>query len=86
MEIKGYVDLMTTFGEGEHADSINIRYLVTDPEFQAYNIIIGRPTFQELGGVFSVAHLTLKYPRPDGKIGVIKADLETARECFKQGL
>jgi len=42
VEIIGYVDLRTTFGEGENAKTIVIKYIVVYAR-SSYNIILGRP-------------------------------------------
>lgn len=76
------MDLDTTFGEGEDARTIKVRYLVID-SFSPYNIVIGRPTLNALGAVVSTAHLTMKYPAGNGRrVGVVRADLRMARQCY----
>jgi len=73
MEIIGYVDLHTTFGEGENAKTIAIKYIVVDAR-SSYNIILGRLALNGLGAVTSTAHLCMKYPLEDGRVGVVKGD------------
>lgn len=72
-QIKGCIDLETTFGEGEHAKTISVGYVVVDA-VTAYNIIIGRPSLNKLGARVSTQHLTMNYPLPNGKVGVVRAD------------
>ncbi|RDX85378.1 hypothetical protein CR513_33434, partial [Mucuna pruriens] len=61
VEIRGAVELETTFGEGNHARSTLVLYTVVDVE-ASYNIIMGRPTLNKLGAVVSTYHLCMKYP------------------------
>ena len=84
-EIIGYVDLRTTFGEGENAKTIVIKYIVVDAR-SSYNIILGRPTLNGLRAVTSTAHLCMKYPLEDGRVGVVKGDQITTRKCYEDSL
>jgi len=39
-----------------------------------------------LGAVTSTAHLCMKYPLEDGRVGVVKGDQITARKCYEDSL
>ena len=39
-----------------------------------------------LGAVTSTAHLCMKYPLEDGRVGVVKGDQVTARKCYEDSL
>ncbi|XP_058777981.1 uncharacterized protein LOC131652199 [Vicia villosa] len=80
--VKGYIDLDTTFGKGVNAKMIKVRYLVVDA-WSIYNVVIGIPTLRVLRAVISVADLAMEYPIGDGKVGVVTADLDTARKCHE---
>ncbi|CAK8539726.1 unnamed protein product [Lathyrus sativus] len=80
--VKGYIDLDTTFGKGESAKMLKVRYLVID-SWSVYNVVIGMPTVAELGAVVSTVHLSMKYPIGDGMVGVVMADLEMAKKCHE---
>lgn len=54
---------------------IKVRYFVI------YNVVIGRLTVADLRDVISTLHLTMKYPAGDGMVGVVKADLDMAKNC-----
>ncbi|GAU43838.1 hypothetical protein TSUD_371170 [Trifolium subterraneum] len=86
VEVMGHITLYTTFGEGEDAKTIKVRYLVVKTPFTSYNIIIGRPAFNVLGVVMSTLYLAIKYPLNNGKIGVVKGDQALARKCFESSL
>uniref|UniRef100_A0A151UE53 Uncharacterized protein n=1 Tax=Cajanus cajan TaxID=3821 RepID=A0A151UE53_CAJCA len=64
---RGYVDLLTTFGTPPDSGRIMVRYLLVEAD-TSYNVIIGRPTLNQLGAVVSTPHLTMKFPRHNGKI------------------
>jgi len=73
VHVRGYIALRTTFGYGSQAKTIRIRYLVVNAP-NSYNIIIGRPAFNLLGGFLSTKFLVMKYPLDNGKVGTIKGD------------
>ncbi|GAU30099.1 hypothetical protein TSUD_55830 [Trifolium subterraneum] len=61
VEILGYVDLRTTFGEGENAKTIMVKYIIVDGQ-SSYNLILGRPALNGLGAIVFTSHLCIKYP------------------------
>ncbi|GAU47368.1 hypothetical protein TSUD_403710 [Trifolium subterraneum] len=85
VEIIGYVDLRTTFGEGENAKTIMVKYIIVDGQ-SSYNLILGRPALNGLGAIVSTSHLCIKYPLEGDEVGVIKADQSTARKCYEDSL
>ncbi|XP_020207422.1 uncharacterized protein LOC109792422 [Cajanus cajan] len=80
---KGYADMETTFGQGDHMKTITVRYLVVNAQ-SSYSILVGRPTLNKLGAVVSTPHLKLKYLLPSGKVGVLC--VEVARKCYEDSL
>lgn len=52
VHVRGYVTLKTTFGSGENAKTIKVKYLVINAP-NSYNIIIERPAFNILGAFLS---------------------------------
>jgi hypothetical protein len=85
VHVRGYITLKTTFGSGSHAKTIRVRYLVVNSP-SSYNIIIGRPAFNLLGGFLSTKFLVMKYPLDSGKIGTIRGDQKLSRECYHNSL
>ncbi|XP_057449674.1 uncharacterized protein LOC130740954 [Lotus japonicus] len=79
--VRGVLDLDTTFGERENAKTLKVRYLILVAK-GSYNMIIGRNTLNQLCVVISTAHLAVKYPLPNGRIGRVAVDQKTARECY----
>ncbi|XP_020208119.1 uncharacterized protein LOC109793060 [Cajanus cajan] len=82
---RGYADLDTTFGWGDHMKTITVRYLVVNAQ-SSYSILDDRPTLNRLGAVVSTPHLKLKYPLPNGRVGVLYVDQEVARKCYEDSL
>jgi len=73
VEVRGYLELRTTFTDGTASRTENIRYLVVNAN-SAYNILLGRPALNRLRGVSSTRHIKLKLPNVSGRVIVIKSD------------
>ncbi|RDY06982.1 Retrovirus-related Pol polyprotein from transposon 17.6, partial [Mucuna pruriens] len=84
VEIRGAVELETTFGKGKHTQTILILYMVVDVE-ASYNIIMGRSTLNKLGTIVSTYHLCLKYP-VGKEVGRVWTDHRVARRCYEDSL
>ncbi|XP_057452091.1 uncharacterized protein LOC130743890 [Lotus japonicus] len=80
-KVRGYVELATAFGEGEFVKKFQVKYLVI-PCKATYNVLLGRDTLNKVCAIVSTAHLTVKYPACNGKIGIIRVDQEAARACY----
>lgn len=61
VEVRGYVELKTTIGEGRNAKTLRVRYMLVKAR-SSYNIILGRSSLNKLGAVVSTLHLTMRYP------------------------
>ncbi|KAJ1383904.1 hypothetical protein SESBI_42974 [Sesbania bispinosa] len=82
VEVKGYVDLLTSFGLRPNSKVVRVKSLLVNAP-SSYNVIMGRAPLNDLGAVVLTVHLTMKFPFPDGNIGVVKADQVAARRCYK---
>jgi len=85
VEVRGYLELRTTFTDGEASRTESIRYLVVNAN-SAYNILLGRPALNRLNAVASTRHMKMKLPDLSGKVIVIKSDQEEARKCYENSL
>ena len=85
MEVRGYLELRTTFTDGTTSRTENIRYLVVNVD-SAYNILLGRPALNRLRGVLSTCHMKLKLPDLSGKVIVIKSDKKKANKFYENSL
>lgn len=52
----------------------------------SYNMIMGRPTLNELGVVVSTPHLYMKYPLDQHKIGTMRSDQQMTKKCYEDSL
>lgn len=77
--------LETMCEEGVDAKEIEVCYLLMDVVFP-YNIILDRPTINVLGAIISTLYLVMKYPLPDGRVGMIRGDQLVTQECYKNSL
>ncbi|XP_068474879.1 uncharacterized protein [Phaseolus vulgaris] len=85
MEVRGYLELRTTFTDGAASHTESIRYLVVNAN-SAYNILLGRPALNRLRAVSSTRHMKMKLPDLSGKVIVIMSDHEEACKCYENSL
>jgi len=85
VEVRGYLELRTTFTDGTASRTEGIRYLVVNAN-SAYNILLGRPVLNRIRAVASTRHMEMKLPDLSGKVIVIKSDQEEARKCYENSL
>ena len=85
VEVRGYIELRTTFTNGTVARIEKIKYLVVNAQ-SAYNILLGRPTLNRLGAVPSTRHMKLKLPSMEGVVITVKSDQKEARRCYENSL
>jgi len=85
VEVRGYLELRTTFTDGTASRTESIRYLVVNAN-SAYNILLGRPALNRLRVVASTRHMKMKLLDLSGRVIVIKSDQEEARKCYENSL
>jgi len=85
VEVRGYLELRTTFTDGTTSRTENIRYPVVTAN-SAYNILLGRPALNRLRGVASTRHMKLKLLDLSGRVIVIKSDQQEAKKCYENCL
>ena len=85
VEVRGYLELRTTFTDGEASRTESIRYLVVNANF-AYNILLGRPALNRLNAVSSTRHMKMNLPDLSGQVILIRSDQEEARKCYENSL
>jgi len=85
VEVRGYLELRTTFTDGTASRTESIRYLVVNAN-SAYNILLGRPPLNRLRAVASTRHMKMKLPDLSGRVIVIKSDQEDARKSYENNL
>jgi len=85
VEVRGHLELRTTFTDGTASRTESIRYLVSNAS-SAYNMLLGRPTLNRLGAVSSTRHMKMKVPNLAGKVITIKSNQKEAKTCYENNL
>ena len=85
VEVKGYIELRTTFTDGLASRTEKIRYLVVNAP-SAYNMLLGRPTLNRTGAVPSTRHMKVKLPSMEGVVITIRSDQKEAKKCYENSL
>ncbi|XP_068497885.1 uncharacterized protein [Phaseolus vulgaris] len=85
VEVRGYIELRTTFTDGLASQAEKIRYLVVNAP-SVYNILLGRPTLNRTGVVPLTRHMKVKLPSMEGLIITICSDPKEAKKCYENSL
>jgi len=85
VEVRGYVELRTTFFDEIAARMITIRYIVVNAS-STYNLLLGRPSMNRLGAVASTVHIKMKLPSSKGGVITIKSDQKRTQKCYESSL
>ena len=85
MEVRGHLELRTTFTDGTASRTENIRYLVVNAP-SAYNILLGKPTLNRLRVVSLTRHMKMKLSNLGGKAITIKSNQKEAKRCYENNL
>ena len=85
VEVRGYIELRTTFTNEVASRTEKIKYLVVNAP-SAYNILLGRPTVNKIGVVTSTRHMKVKLPSMEGVVITIRSDQKEAKKCYENSL
>jgi len=85
VEVRGDIELRTTFTDGMTSRTANIRYLVVNAPL-GYNILLGRPALNRIGAVASSRHMKMKLPSLEGAVITVKYDQKEAKRCYENNL
>jgi len=85
VEVRGHLELRTTFIDGDASCTENIRYLVVNTPY-AYNVLLGRHTLNRLRAISSMRHMKMKLPNLGGKVITMKSDQKEAKRCYENNL
>jgi len=85
VEVRGYIQLRTTFTNEVASRTEKIKYLVVNTP-SAYNILLGRPTLNRIGVVPSTRHMKVKLPSMEGVVITFKSDQNEAKKCYENSL
>ena len=85
VEVRGYIELRTTFTNEVASRTEKIKYLVVNAP-SAYNILLGIPTLNRIGVVPSTRHMKVKFPSMEGVVITIRSDQKEAKKCYENSL
>ena len=68
MEVRGYIELRTTFTDEAGSRTEKIKYLIVNTP-SAYNILLGRPTLNRIGAIPSTRHMKVQLSSMEGVDG-----------------
>jgi len=85
VEVRGHIELRTTFTDSTTSCTANISYLIVNAP-SAYNILLGRPALNMIGAVASTRHMKIKLPSLKGLVITIKSDQKEAKKCYENSL
>ena len=76
----GSIQLVLTLGEPPCQATTTARFLIIDAP-SAYNMLLGRPSLNEIKAIPSAYHMMIKFPTVSG-VGMVRGDQRVARECY----
>jgi len=85
VEVRGHIELRTTFTDGTTSRTTNIRYCAVNAP-SAYNILLGRPALNRIGAIASTRHMKIKLPSLEGVVITIRSDQKEAKRCYENNL
>jgi len=85
VEVRGYINIRTTFTNNHASSSIVIRYLAVNTP-SSYNLLLRRPSLNKLGVVVSSIHLIVKFPTLEGEIVTLRVDQKIAQKCYESNI
>lgn len=80
------MELLTKLGNGTAFRTISVKYIIVDAPRAAYNVILRRPSLNELEAIVSTPHLTMKFYSNSGEVISVRADQKLARQCYMDSL
>jgi len=85
VEVRGHIELRTTFTDGTTSRTTNIRYLVINTP-SVYNILLGKPALNRIGAIASTRHMKMKLSSLEGTVITIKSNQKEAKKCYINNL
>ena len=75
---------MLTLGDSPCQATTTARFLIVDAP-SAYNMLLGRPSLNEIKVIPSAYHMMIKFPTIRG-VGMVQGDQRVARECYSASM
>jgi len=85
VEVRGHIELRTTFTDDTTSRTANIRYLVVNAPL-THNILLGRPALNRIGAVASSEHMKMKLSSLEGVVITMKSDQKEVKRCYENNL
>jgi len=85
VEVRGHIELRTTFTDGTTSRTMNIGYLFVNAP-STYRILLGKPALNKIGAVASTRHMKMKLPSLEGTVITIKSNKKKAKKCYENSL
>jgi len=85
VEVRGHIELRTTFTDGTASRTANISYLVVNAP-STYNILLGRSALNRIRAVASSIHMKMKLRSLEGTAITMKPDQKEAKRCYENSL
>ena len=80
----GSIQLILTLGDPPCQATTTARFLIVDAP-SAYNMLLGRPSLNEIKAIPSTYHMMIKFPTISG-VGMVRGDQRVARECYSASM
>ena len=80
----GSVQLVLTLGDPPCQATTTVRFLIVDAP-SAYNMLLGRPSLNDIRVVPSAYHMVIKFPTANG-VGMVRGNQHIARECYSASM
>ena len=75
----GSIQLVLTLGGSPCQATMTIKFLIVEAP-SAYNMLLGRPSFNAIRAIPSAYHMVVKFPTKNG-VGMVQGEHRIAREC-----
>ena len=80
----GSKQLMLTLGDPPCQATTTVRFLIVDAP-SAYNVLLGRPSLNNIRAIPSAYHMVVKFPTTNG-VGMVRGNQRVARECYSTSM
>ena len=80
----GSIQPVLTLGDPPCQATTTARFLVVDTP-SAYNMLLGKPSFNAIKAIPSAYHMMIKFPTTSG-VGMVRGDQHVARECYSASM
>ena len=80
----GSIQLVLTLGDSPCQATTSVRFLIVDAP-SAYNVLLGRPSLNNIRAIPSTYHMIIKFPTTNG-VGMVRGDQRVVRECYSASM